>query len=75
MDELTFKILDAFLLITESRVIVNAKNEAVRKQDFEKAVYWRNLETDLEKKLPPFVELQKWRDQLNEKLKPSTFTP
>jgi hypothetical protein len=64
-NQLTLKILDAFLMIIESRVIVNAKNEAVRKQDFEKAVYWRDLETDLEKKLPPFVELQKWRDELD----------
>ena len=63
--QLNLKILDAFLMIIESRVIVNAKNEAVRKQDFEKAVYWRDLETDLEKKLPAYVELQKWRDELN----------
>lgn len=60
------KVLSHFLLALEIDAIQREKHKAVRNQDFESAVKYRDMENTLSEGLLSFDELKKLRDQLNQ---------
>lgn len=58
--------LDYLLVVIELNICRENKNEAVTKQDFEKAAEWRAKETTLMGTLPTYEAIKSMREKLNQ---------
>jgi hypothetical protein len=63
-EEVIKEVLDVFITFLEANSITREKNEAVKKQDFEKAVTLRTKEQVAYLKLPSLEKIKELRDKL-----------
>ncbi len=58
-------ILDTWILTLEVRNAQREKDIAVKSQDYDNALKWRNKEQELQKRLPTINDLKYWKQKLN----------
>jgi len=58
-------ILDTWILTLEVKNAQHEKDIAVKSQDYDNALKWRNKEQELQKKLPTIDDLKYWKQKLN----------
>ena len=63
-EEVIKEVLDVFITFLEANSITREKNEAVKKQDFEKAVTLRTEEIKANLMLPSLEKIKELRDKL-----------
>jgi hypothetical protein len=63
-EEVIKEVLDVFITFLEANSITREKNEAVKKQDFEKAVTLRTKEIKANLMLPSLEKIKELRDKL-----------
>lgn len=63
-EEAIKEVLDMFISFLEAHSLTKDKNEAVKKQDFEKAVVLRTEEVIAYNKLPSLEKIKKLREKL-----------
>ena len=63
-EEVIKEVLDVFITFLEANSITREKNEAVKKQDFEKAVTLRTEEIKANLMLPSLEKIKELREKL-----------
>jgi hypothetical protein len=63
-EEVIKEVLDVFITFLEANFITRDKNEAVKKQDFEKAAILRTKEIKANLMLPSLEKIKELRDKL-----------
>ena len=58
--------IDYILICHEHNAIINSKQDAVKKQDFEEAGKWRAIETEHIKIVPTYDQFKTVREKLNQ---------